>query len=141
MCDLNNFIEAEVNNLIVCENTQNVFKYDHKKVKEFINYMMVQELNNANNKFPSFQSRHEAYGLMLEEFEEAREEFDDVFTGINEDYWKFCRTDKVNNSKELDNLLKCLEASINCNIKELIQLGAMVKKAKMLEFEKRNDKK
>lgn len=111
--------------------------------------LIENELKAANNKFPPFQSRHEAYGVLLEEYEEIKEEIDDIGTGIIKDYWKLCRKLKNKNQvapglvdkgyystygdKEAKKLLDNLEAAINCSFKELIQLGAMVQKAKILE--------
>jgi hypothetical protein len=86
------------------------------------------ELERANNKFPQFKSRHEAYGVMLEEVEEAAEELEDIYEGITVDYWAACRRDK----EEVADLLIHLENGVNCAIKELIQLGAMIQKAKKI---------
>jgi hypothetical protein len=86
------------------------------------------ELERANSKFPRFMSRHEAYGVMLEEVEEAAEELEDVYEGITVDYWAVCRRDK----EEVADLLIHLENGVNCAIKELIQLGAMIQKAKKI---------
>ena len=44
-------------------------------------------------KYPPFHSRHEAYALLLEEFEEAMEELEDVGRGM-EDLWKLVRKTK-----------------------------------------------
>jgi hypothetical protein len=93
------------------------------------------ELREANKEFPLFQSRHEAYGVMKEELEEVIEEIKDIEIGILEDYWKLCRNskNKQHNDKNCNILLNCLESAIICSMKELIQLGAMVKKARLLE--------
>lgn len=90
--------------------------------------LIENELREANNKFPEFQSRHEAYGVL-------KEELDDIGTGILIDYWQHCRNDKYNKygNKDTNNLLDCLEAAVNCAMKELIQVGAMIQKAKFLE--------
>lgn len=105
-----------------------------------ISKMMEEELEDANEKFMQFNSRHEAYGVILEELQEANEEINDVKLGINENYWKMCRYSKKikYNSKEIKVLLACLESGIvNC-IHEMIQLGAMIKKARQLEEYKEN---
>ena len=98
--------------------------------------LIENELKVANDKFPPFQSRHEAYSVLLEELQELQEEIDDIGEGILLDYWQLCRESKKRNSEEAKKLLDSLESAINCSFKELIQLGAMVKKAKILEKEK-----
>lgn len=111
--------------------------------------LIENELNKANKQNPPFHSRHEAYGVLKEEYEELKAEIDDVGTGILEDYWKLAKKFKHKNTvnqtlvedgyysiygdKETNKLLNFLEASIKCSFKELLQLGAMVKKAKNLE--------
>lgn len=97
--------------------------------------LIENELKAANKKFTPFQSRHEAYGVLLEEYEEIKEEIDDIGTGIIKDYWRLCRDSKTKayGDMEANRLLDCLDAAINCAFKELIQLGAMVQKAKTLE--------
>jgi len=107
------------------------------EVKQFqtILSLIDNELKNANNKFPQFQSRHESFGVMLEEFQEADKEIKDIKTGIIQDYWKLCRESKniPLGDNEAKNLLKHLEADVVNAISELIQVGAMVQKAKKLE--------
>jgi hypothetical protein len=95
--------------------------------------LIENELKAANDKFPPFQSRHEAYGVLLEEYEELSAEIDDIGTGILKNYWRLCRESKKRDSEEAKKLLEALEAAINCSFKELIQLGAMIQKAKILE--------
>ena len=44
-------------------------------IRKDVGALVQKELESANKKFPStFRSRHEAYGVMLEEFEEAQDE-------------------------------------------------------------------
>lgn len=44
-------------------------------IKQDVKALVQKELESANKKYPStFRSRHEAYGVMLEEFEEAQDE-------------------------------------------------------------------
>lgn len=102
--------------------------------KDFmINELINIELIKANRKFPLFQSRHEAYGVILEELEELESEIKDIRIGILVDYWqKYCKNSKAN-LPNINNLLDCLSSGIKCAINELIQLGAMIEKAKMLE--------
>jgi hypothetical protein len=102
--------------------------------------LIEEELKEANNIYPLFQTQHEAYGVMREELEEAWDEFKLIKKGILIDYWDLCKNDKDGDKairiKVINELLRLLEGDvINC-IKELIQLGAMLKKAKMLNDRK-----
>lgn len=101
---------------------------------DIFNDLIEEELQEANKVYPLFQTEHEAYGVMREELEEASEEFRDIKERILQDYWKLCRNSKyhLDNKKVTSKLLNKIEQSILHNLKELIQLGAMVKKAKML---------
>lgn len=105
---------------------------------DIINDLIEEELKNANKKFPLFQTPHEAYGVMREELEESNQEFKDIKQGILVEYWELCKNDKkYNNIRFMRNkLLDTLDYTIINNIKELIQLAAMVKKAKMLNNDK-----
>lgn len=105
---------------------------------DLLNDLIEEELKEANNIYPLFQTCHEAYGVMREELEETSEEFKNVKERILQDYWKLCRNDKfnINNKGTTDKLLTKLEIHILDTLKELIQLGAMVKKAKILNNNK-----
>jgi len=100
--------------------------------------LIENELKAANDKFPPFQSRHEAYGILCEEYEELCEEIDDIGEGILVDYWQLCRNSKNCGPEEAKKLLEALESAINCGFKELIQLGAMIQKSKELEGRNKN---
>lgn len=107
---------------------------------EKISKMIDNELQEANEKFSLFQSMHEAYGVMREELEESSQEFKEIKTLILCEYWEFTKNDKfhLDNKDSIDNLLNKLDSTILCNICELIQLGAMVRKSKMLNDNKSN---
>lgn len=102
-------------------------------MKNLIEELIKTELERANEKFPQFHSRHEAYGVMLEELQEMLEETKYTEYGIEGDYWKACRFDKDFSERRTLDLLDCLEGTIVCLIKEAVQLAAMVQKAKRLE--------
>lgn len=101
---------------------------------DIIKDMIQDELTEANKKFPLFQTSHEAYGVLREELEEFNDEFKEIKQGILVDYWDLCKNDKRYNNVNYarNRLLDKLEYTILNGFKELIQLGAMVKKAKML---------
>lgn len=109
---------------------------------DLIKKIVVHELEKANSVYPAFQCRHTAYGVMLEEFEEAMIEINDISDGILKDYWKKCKESKIQNSTESKeqtlSLLNALYYGIFNAIAELSQLCAMVEKAKNLEL-KSND--
>lgn len=111
---------------------------------KLIELLILDELKKANNKFPQFQSRHEAWAVILEELEESQDEIDLLTKGILKDYWKLCRKDK---NKDLYNsamfILEALQKKLKESIRELIQVGAMIKKSmqfELMEEQKREDK-
>lgn len=95
--------------------------------------LCYKELIKANKKFPKFQSRHEAYAVIKEEIEEATEETDTLKNNLKM-FWYLTRNDSLDYS-ELTHVLDCINDSSMNGIKELLQVGAMVLKAKTLEDE------
>jgi hypothetical protein len=104
------------------------YKIKNEKFNE-IDILIKNELDRANKMFCLFNSRHQAYGVMKEEFEELIDEIKDIEIGINTDYWNLCKND----NEEIGDLLLHLECGIKNAIIEMIQLGAMIEKTKILE--------
>ena len=46
-----------------------------QEIIKWIERLVSDELERANDEFPLFHSKHEAYGVLLEEFKEARDEW------------------------------------------------------------------
>jgi hypothetical protein len=96
--------------------------------------------------YPPFHSRHEIYGLLLEEFQEATEELEDVGLGMK-DFWKLVRKTKDNPAQglvdrglvskvgdvQMDTLLTMMEIGILNTINELMQVAGILRKAKKFE--------
>ena len=68
-----------------------------KKIKPLINEAIAAEYESANEKFPTFNSVHEGYAVLLEEVEEARADFERVevymrtlWSAVKRDYNKSC---------------------------------------------------
>ena len=95
-------------------------------IKQDIKALVQKELESANKKYPAtFRSRHEAYGVMLEEFEEAKDELLKCKLYLNE----FKYSMKVDGDYlEKENLNKLKERSENL-MAEAGQLAAMAQKA------------
>lgn len=95
-------------------------------IKQGIKALVQKELESANQKYPTtFRSRHEAYGVMLEEFEEAQDELIECKRYLDE----FKYSMKVNGDyMEKENLNKLKERSEKL-MAEAGQLAAMVQKA------------
>lgn len=98
-----------------------------------ITKLIKEELNNANKKFPQFQSKHEAYAIMKEELEEVIEELNQLSKGVLNDYWSLCRNSKQDNEVKTTKTLAVLSLKCLNSIHELIQVGAMIEKAKIFE--------
>lgn len=94
-------------------------------IRQDVEALVQKELESANKKFPkTFRSRHEAYGVMLEEFEEAQNELIECKRYLDE----FKYSMKVNGDyMEKENLNKLKERSENLMV-EAGQLAAMAQK-------------
>jgi hypothetical protein len=102
------------------------------KIKEdlMIEKMINEELERACYKNGSFASMAEAYGVIKEEFEEAKEEMIEIERALD-DYWGQCRMSP--NHCGVSEILDIFGDRVQKCIMELVQLGAMVKKARGLE--------
>ena len=95
-------------------------------IRQDVEALAQKELESANKKFPStFRSRHEAYGVMLEEFEEAQDELENCKYCLN--YFKNAmKMDGIINEENF--LSKTKECAENL-MAEAGQLAAMAQKA------------
>lgn len=94
------------------------------KVFNMLPALVVRELAAANDEFPPFQSLHEGYAVMLEEFEETLEALTEVECRLN-NMWKDIRLDRTH-------LVESYAADISNYAQhtaaEAIQVAAMAKK-------------
>ena len=95
-------------------------------IRQDIKALVQKELESANKKYPStFRRRHEAYGVMLEEFEEAQDELETCMSDL-EIFKLYMKDDGGSGEKEI--LLDLKEHSENL-MAEAGQLAAMAQKA------------
>lgn len=95
------------------------------KVRELVAF----ELERANTIHPpKFNSYHEAYAVILEEMEEAKEEWERICTSI-ESAWQEIKDDV--SPEEIDNWLETAEHFAVHTAAEMIQVAAMCRKARM----------
>ena len=95
-------------------------------IRQDIKALVQKELESANKQYPStFRSRHEAYGVMLEEFEEAQDELETCMSDL-EIFKLYMKDDGGSGEKEI--LLDLKEHSENL-MAEAGQLAAMAQKA------------
>ena len=89
---------------------------------EEVQALFDKELKKANENNPQFHSSHEAYAVLLEEVEEAKEEMEDLnlYTGF---IWN-----DVKNGGCLRGDLKWAKEFASSLIREAIQVGAMCDK-------------
>jgi hypothetical protein len=100
-----------------------------QNIKELINI----ELILSNNKYGKFNTTHEAYGVLIEEFTELKHEYKQIKNLIKKRYWnQACINSKITTDIEILDILNLLDEKVLNAIKELIQIGAMSKKAKVL---------
>ena len=95
--------------------------------KETINQLVIEEYQKANEKFPMFNSSHEAWAVLKEEVEEFADECYGIFNPMS-DLWRFVKINDINSQKDILLLIKnhALRAS-----EELIQVMAMIHKYEM----------
>lgn len=94
-------------------------------VKNDLYRLADKELQSANEKFPLFASSHEAYAVIFEEFDEAREELESLEYSLDQ-FWSEVRENSTEETKRkrLENIF---EKSINLAT-EAIQIAAMARK-------------
>lgn len=90
-------------------------------VKKDVEELVVKELNSANEQFPLFASLHEGYAVMLEKFEEADWELDQIRDEINYIWQRI----KKNENKVVISLVDCIKEYAVDLACEAIQVAAM----------------
>lgn len=102
-------------------------------IKQKIYELTETELKAANEKFPLFASSHEAYAVIFEEFDEAREELEKVEYSLD----KFWTEVKENESPEVKNkrLTRIYENAVKLAV-EAIQTAAMARKGILSSYQK-----
>lgn len=102
-------------------------------IKQKIYELTETELKAANEKFPLFASSHEAYAVIFEGFDEAREELEMVEYSLD----KFWTEVKENESPEVKNkrLTRIYENAVKLAV-EAIQTAAMARKGILSSYQK-----
>lgn len=102
-------------------------------IKQKIYELTEMELKAANEKFPLFASSHEAYAVIFEEFDEAREELEMVEYSLD----KFWTEVKENESQEVKNkrLTRIYENAVKLAV-EAIQTAAIARKGILSNYQK-----
>lgn len=115
------------------EETEQERKEQVDAIKQKIYELTETELKAANEKFPLFASSHEAYAVIFEEFDEAREELEMVEYSLD----KFWTEVKENESPEVKNkrLTRIYENAVKLAI-EAIQTAAMARKGILSSYQK-----
>lgn len=102
-------------------------------IKQKIYELTEMELKAANEKFPLFASSHEAYAVIFEEFDEAREELEMVEYSIDQ-FWSDVKENSSEDVKN-DRLTRIYEKSIDLAV-EAIQTAAMARKGILSSYQK-----
>lgn len=102
-------------------------------IKGNIYELVDKELNAANEKFPLFASSHEAYAVIFEKFDEAREELEDL-NYLLDRFWLGVKQNTADIVK--NNQLEGIhERAVRLAV-EVIQVAAMARKAIMSSYQK-----
>ena len=102
-------------------------------IKQKIYELTETKLKAANEKFPLFASSHETYGVIFEEFEETRDELNELESSVD----RFWLGVKQNTSYivEIDRLAEIYERAVRLAV-EAIQTAAMARKGILSSYQK-----
>lgn len=104
-------------------------------IHEDIKACIQKELNAANEKYPLFSSLHEAYAVMLEEYEESAEELEEVKKYLDL-AWNQIR---LNLNRNASSHIGRLALAAERLAIEACQLSAMAEKAIQSERSRKNE--
>ena len=98
-------------------------------INRMIDGIIKAELEAANKIHPPFVDMHQAYAVMLEEYEETLTEIDSA-RELLKMYWTYTRNDDFESGRKCANQLLVIATR---GIAEIVQLAAMAQKAMTLE--------
>lgn len=98
-------------------------------INRMIDGIIKAELEAANKIHPPFVDMHQAYAVMLEEYEETLVEIDSA-RELLKMYWTYTRNDDFESGRKCANQLLVVATR---GISEIVQLAAMAQKAMTLE--------
>jgi hypothetical protein len=101
------------------------------KLKESVKELVAQELSMASKDYGDrFHSAHEAYAVILEEYEEAKEELSNIEYALA-NFWGCVRFPDYSEDSEPNAHLSDLERTAINAACECIQIAAMARKAQV----------
>ena len=98
-------------------------------INRMIDGIIKAELEAANKIHPPFVDMHQAYAVMLEEYEETLTEIDSARELLRM-YWAYTRNDDFESGRKCANQLLVVATR---GISEIVQLAAMAQKTMTLE--------
>ena len=98
-------------------------------INRMIDGIIKAELEAANKIHPPFVDMHQAYAVMLEEYEETLTEIDSA-RELLKMYWTYTRNDDFESGRKCANQILIIATR---GIAEMVQLAAMAQKAMTLE--------
>ena len=97
-------------------------------INRMIDGIIKAELEAANKIHPPFVDMHQAYAVMLEEYEETLVEIDSA-RELLKMYWTYTRNDDFESGRKCANQLLVVATR---GIAEIVQLAAMAQKSMMM---------
>ena len=98
-------------------------------INRMLDGIIKAELEAANKIHPPFVDMHQAYAVMLEEYEETLTEIDSA-RELLKMYWTYTRNDDFESGRKCANQILIIATR---GIAEMVQLAAMAQKAMTLE--------
>lgn len=123
----------------LCRRYRHLVETEKKSMREIIEQLVSEELARANEKFPGFNSNHEAYAVLLEEVEELQHEVIQLAGKGMTEMWEITKRPRKGGTRAPKATLQTMRHITVKAIEEAIQVAAMCDK--WIQFLERGEEK